>query len=169
MSQVKILQNTGGYQIRSDKPLAGFNIEYSHFNPGNLGFSVGLQLTGKQYLIYEERRLPTARLQSSTRPRYYTYSLPLAFECRGNPFLADAMSPDRRGFYSLSAGLALAYTQEISIRVRYRARVLISRAASGTPMTFPSLPRGYEIFLKPAYNFWFRDWSYLGLEFSFTV
>jgi hypothetical protein len=46
LPQVEVLHNTGGYEIRSGKPLGGLKIGYSHFNQRNIGFSIGLQVTG---------------------------------------------------------------------------------------------------------------------------
>lgn len=170
MPRVKVLQNTGGYQIRSGRPLGGFKIGYSHFNQRNLGVSVGLQLARKQYVIYEKRGQRTALLWSATTPHYYTLSLPLAFEYRGNPFLDQANTYYRQRFFSLSAGVALAYTKETAITVRSRGKGsnFQSSLSHTDNFAFASV-WGYEIFLNPAYNFRFRNGSYMGMGVGFTL
>jgi hypothetical protein len=170
MPQVEVLHNTGGYEIKGGKPLGGFKIGYSHFNQRNMGFSAGLQVAGKQYVIYEERRKFNTLVQSSTTPRSYSFTLPLAFEYRHHPVPDGVIPYYRKGFFSLSTGIALAYTKETSIRVRLRGSGSNFRGnlSHSDDFSFSSI-WGYEIFLNPAYNFRFQDGTYVGMGVGFTL
>ena len=168
--QVEVLQNTGGYQIRSGGPLVGTKIGYLYLNQRDMGFSVGLQRTRKQYMIYEERRQSTALMQSFTTPRYYTLSVPLAFEYRGKPLINREKKHNSKRFLSLSAGVAVAYTKETSITIRSRGagKNFQSSLSHSDDFSFAAV-WGYEVFLNPAYNFQLQNGSYVGLGVGFTL
>lgn len=168
--RIAVLANDGGYTVKGGRPGAGFGVHYGHLTRHNWGYSAGIQVTTRQYALYNELNVPpVARYRFTTSPRYYALAIPLSFTRRWYPGYSFGDAYSRKSFVEVQTGFALSITKAHAIKGRVKA----TGSAFGVKVnhrndfSFDTVTGG-ELFVNAAYHFRVHKSNYLGAGLGYT-
>lgn len=168
--RIAVLANDGGYTIRGGRPGAGFGVHYGHLIRRNWGYSAGIQVTTRQYAIYNELNLlPAARYQLTTSPRFYALAIPLSLTRRWYVGHQPGDAYNRKNFVEVQTGFAPSLTKARAIKGRVKATgsAFGVRVSHRDDFSFDTVVGG-EFFVNAAWHFLVNRSNYLGAGLGFA-